>query len=130
MNRSAWARKRFGRRNWTALMRLRRSARWKPPKERLGLAGTQPQKFEMRPVWGSKSFKDLRASPEISTPENPTLRNIFVLFAVDKDFDNLAVGILLRPQRGVAINTHGGGHIAVAHELPPNAYRSASFIKQ
>jgi hypothetical protein len=70
-------------------------------------------------TWGAKLFKYLRASSEVSTPQNPTLRYVFVLFGVDvdKDFDNLAVGVLLRPQRGVAINIHGGGHIAVAHEL-------------
>jgi len=63
---------------------------------------------------GSQSFKDLPARSEVSTPQNPTLRYIFVSFGVDKDFDNLAVGVLLRAQRGVAINIHGGGHIAMA----------------
>ena len=84
----------------------------------------------MRPGWGAKCFKDLRASSEASTPQNPTLRYVFIPFWVDKDSDNLAIGVLLRPQRGVAINIHGGGHIAMAHELLLNAYRSASFIKQ
>jgi hypothetical protein len=39
-----------------------------------------------------------------SKPHRFPLRYIFVLFRVDKNFDNLAIGVLLRPQRGVAIN--------------------------
>jgi len=81
-------------------------------------------------TWEAKLIRDLRTSSAISTPHNPTLRYIFVPFGVDKDFHNLAVGILLRPQRGVVINIHGGGRIAMAHELLLNAYRSASFINQ
>jgi len=35
-------------------MRWLRAASLESLKERLELAGTQPQKFEMRPVWGAK----------------------------------------------------------------------------
>ncbi len=55
MNRPAWPEKGWGVRNEVdAFICSLRSWRPKSLKGLLELAGTQPQKFEMRPVWGAK----------------------------------------------------------------------------
>jgi hypothetical protein len=45
------------------LIRTLRSRYPKPLKELLESAGTQPQKFEMRPVWGASHFGSKSLSP-------------------------------------------------------------------